>query len=98
MKESNVYSWRLESHLKEELERAARAEKTTVSRLLTRIATEWLRGSSSLPDDRNAQKRVRETAAQYLGTVSGRDPSRSGDASRRVKQILQDKHATRRAD
>lgn len=95
---TEVYSWRLDRRLKEALERASRAEACSVGSLLTRIVGDWLRGDAGMAADEQAQARVREEASAYLGSVSGGDPRRAAEASRRVKRQLRERHARRRAD
>ncbi len=92
MKRSEVYSWRLESHLKGALEAAAREENRSVGSLLAEIVRAWLaeRGAGASGQEA-AQNRIREEAARYLGSVRGGDPSRAGEAAARVKRILEDK-------
>ena len=98
MKATEVYSWRVERHVKEALESAARTEQTSVAGLLTRIVREWLRRSYETAGDRDAQIRVCEEAAKYLGTVHGGDPGRAAEASARTRQTIREKHAGRRTD
>jgi len=98
MSKTEVYSWRLESHLKEALERAARAEQRSIASLLHEIVSEWLRDAGSSEDDETAQTRLREEASLYLGSIQGGDPERATRASGRVKSILRQKHASRRSD
>jgi hypothetical protein len=42
MPKTVIYSWRLDPNLRRRLEEAARAARTSVARLLDRIAREWL--------------------------------------------------------
>ena len=98
MKATEVYSWRVERHLKQELEAAARSEQTSVARLLSHIVRDWLRSGYAAADDERAQSRVREKAEQYLGTVGGGDPSRAEQAATRAGRIIRQKHAGRRTD
>ena len=98
MKATEVYSWRLEHHLKEALEMAAKSEKSSVAALLSRIVQDWLRRGDAIDDEQAAQNRVRESAASYLGSVRGGDPSRAAEASSRVRRVIRSKHASRRVD
>jgi hypothetical protein len=41
MSKTEVYSWRVDSDLKQRLEAEARAEKTSVGTLLDRIVNDW---------------------------------------------------------
>ena len=60
MSKSEVYSWRLATELKAELERAARAEKTSVGSLLERVMLAWL---SHRETGENAADQARRRAA-----------------------------------
>ena len=42
MPKTVIYSWRLDPDLRQGLNEAARAERTSVARLLDRIVREWL--------------------------------------------------------
>ena len=53
MNKTEVYSWRLDPDLKQRLEDAARAEKTSVGSLLDRIARDWL-GKQQIDEDDEA--------------------------------------------
>lgn len=97
MKKSEVYSWRLDPSLKADLEEAARAESTSVARLLERIVRDWLRRRFS-PGDEEREQRVRERAMEYIGSVHGSDPTRAQESAKRVKAILRDKRAPERTD
>jgi hypothetical protein len=90
---SEVYSWRLSRDLKIDLEEAARRERISVSRLLERIAREWLKTRASAAEDGEAeQERLKAIAMQYVGTIRGGDPDRSAEVSKRVREILARKY------
>ena len=97
MERTEVYSWRLDPELKSALEAAARAQATTVSRLLDRIASEWISREADSRDAVEEQRRIRARAMRYVGSIHGKDPRRAGEASQRVGVILGRKHARRRA-
>ena len=96
MKATEVYSWRVEQHVKQALEAAARAERMSVASLLARIVRDWLQSGCGAADYEGAQRRVREEASRYLGSVCGGVPSRASEASAGVKRIIRGKHAARR--
>ena len=60
MEKSDVYSWRLSSALKDELQAAARAENTSMSKLLDRLTRVWLKTRKPL---RNAADQKRRQAS-----------------------------------
>ena len=70
---TEVYSWRLSPDLKDDLEEAARRERVSVSRLLERIAREWLKArAAAAEDDEAEQERLRAIAMQFVGTHARR--------------------------
>jgi predicted DNA-binding ribbon-helix-helix protein len=90
---SAVYSWRLSRDLKDDLEQAARRERVSVSRLLERIAREWLQArASAAADDAAEQDRLRAVAMQFAGTIRGGDPDRASEVSKRVRELLAGKY------
>lgn len=97
MEKTEVYSWRVDPELKSALEDAARAEGTSLSRLLDRIAADWLRRELDPRDEDAALSRARQQALGYVGSIHGKDPGRARAASQRVRAILKRKHARRRA-
>jgi hypothetical protein len=95
MDKTEVYSWRVDPELKSALENAARVEGTSLSRLLDRIAGEWLRREVDSSEREREQDRIREHATRYIGSIHGKDPRRARETSQRVKTILAGKHARR---
>ena len=90
---SEVYSWRLSPDLKGALEDAARRERVSISRLLERIALEWLKTHpSAAGDDEAEQARLRAVALQFAGTIRGGDPDRAAEASKRMRELLARRH------
>jgi len=68
---SEVYSWRLSTELKMQLEAAARDEKTSIGTILDPVVREWLaKRPSSKEDDAEQQRRLRERAMKAIGTAS----------------------------
>lgn len=59
-----------------------------VAGLLKRIAGAWLARRSSSSDDEAVQRRLHEAAAPFIGSISGGDPNRAQEASRRVRAGL----------
>jgi hypothetical protein len=89
---SEVYSWRLSPELKWALEEAARRERVSVSRLLERIAREWLKTQPWVAEDEAEQARIRAAAAPYIGSISGDDPELSEKVRERVIERLAKKY------
>jgi len=90
---SEVYSWRLSPDLKADLEHVARQERVSVSRLLERIAREWLKARPSADDDEAEQERIRASAMRFIGKLHSGDPDRSAMVSQRVRERLASKRA-----
>jgi hypothetical protein len=96
---SEVYSWRLSPDLKDDLEAAARREHMSVSRLLERIAREWLQArAAAVADDEAEQERLRAIAMRYVGALRSGDPHLSEKVSERVREHLLRAHARSRSD
>jgi predicted transcriptional regulator len=94
MAKTEVYSWRLSSEIKGDLEEVARRKKLSVSRLLEHIVREWLeeyRNKSN--DEADEQERLHRAAMRTFGKIRGGDPHRS----ERARQALRAKLARRRA-
>jgi hypothetical protein len=90
MSKTAVYNWRLDPDLKRSLETAARDEKTSVGRLLERIALEWL--DKRAAEDEAEQLRLRAEAAKWIGSISSGDPYGSERVKERVRAKLLAKH------
>ena len=93
MSNSEVYSWRVSPELKSALEKAARSEQTTVSRLLERIVVAWLEQAESSGDQQSVQRHLHQTAARTLGKIHGRDPRRA----ERTRDLVRKRLTQRRA-
>jgi predicted DNA-binding ribbon-helix-helix protein len=87
-----VYSWRLTRDLKDDLEEAARREGVSLSRLLERIARDWLQRRSAAADDEDEQERIRARAMRFVGSIQGGDPDRAAKARERVREVLARKY------
>jgi hypothetical protein len=84
-----VYSWRLSRELKDDLEEEARKEGVSLSRLLERIARDWLKArGSGAEDDEAEQERLRAIAMQIAGTIRGGDPDLAAEVAKRVRESL----------
>jgi|SRR5579862_6241191 len=95
---TEVYSWRLSTERKAELEDEARRERTSLAALLDQLTAEWLSARrSSRNGDEAEQAAIRKRAAAAIGSVSGGDSLRSSQASQRVKAILRNRYARDRA-
>jgi hypothetical protein len=84
LSKSEVYSWRLTSDLKTEIETAARDENMTVSALLESMAREWLDRRRSSDDEQRVERR-RAAMLALAGTI----PLGGGPyTNKRVREII----------
>jgi hypothetical protein len=90
---TQVFSWRVSSSLKSELEREARLRKTTVTALLEEAARASLMGSGEGRDDADRQLEIRQAAERCMGTVA----LPWTNASERVSELVREKVSRRRA-
>lgn len=88
---NQVYSWRLDSELKAELEEAARSNKTTIAGLLEVIVSEWLREQHTNESDSGFQERLHNSAVQCFGAFNGGVPGRSENVRKAVQDRLKQK-------
>jgi hypothetical protein len=71
---TEVYSWRVSSELKQDLEREARKRKASVSSILDTAAREWLAKSRASIAGDEEQKRLHAAVAPLLGSISRNIP------------------------
>ena len=90
---TDVYSWRVSSQRKAELESEARREGTSLAGLLEQITEEWLQERrQSRNGDEAEQAAIRKRVMATLGSIRGGDPTRSQRASELVREIILKKH------
>ena len=89
MANNEIYSWRLDTALKQALERAARADNTSVAGLLRTIVTDWLASNPAQGEDAESQLRMHNQALRCAGTIRGGDSDRAEQASSRVRAALE---------
>jgi hypothetical protein len=95
---TEVYSWRVSAQKKLELEIQARREDKSVAQLLDEISSEWLEErKNSRPIDGLEQERIRKRVMAIAGSLSGGEPHRAANASQRVREILRERYARKRA-
>ena len=81
MPNDEIYSWRLDTALKEATEWAARTDDTSIADLLRTIVSDWL-ASNSTPADAESPIRMRKQALSLVGTLRGGDPDRAGTSEK----------------
>ena len=95
---TEVYSWRVSSRRKSELEAEARRNGTSLAALLDHIAGDWLDSKrNSRTDESTEQERIRAAAFAAIGGFASGDPDRSKNVSRLVRERLSQRDASRRS-
>jgi hypothetical protein len=95
---TEVYSWRLSSALKSDLERQARLRKVSVSSVLDQAARAWLKqNASELQNDEETQRKLHAAAERCFGTIAGHGPYDAERVRETVRSRLREKYARRRA-
>ena len=90
---TEVYSWRLNSEKKLELESEARRAGKSVADVLDEISSEWLSMRRDANNGDGAQQaRIRKRIMATVGTVHGGDPTRATRSKELVREILKQKH------
>jgi hypothetical protein len=89
---SEVYSWRVSTDLKTDLEREARRRALSVSAALELAAREWLKNNANSNESEEEQQRLHRAASEALGTFAGTDAHRSENVRRAVQKRLRGKH------
>ncbi len=87
-----MYSWRLSTDLKSDLERQARLRKTSLSAVLELAARDWLKKSSDSTEGDEEQRRLHEAAANCLGAFDGRNSRRAENARQAIRARLRKRH------
>ena len=85
---TEVYSWRVSTDIKTELEREARRRKTSLSGILDLAAREWLNKSGAENEGHEEQMRLQAAAFQCFGAFAGVDAQRSENARQEVRRRL----------
>jgi hypothetical protein len=90
---TEVYSWRLSSDLKSDLERQARLHKVPVSSILDSAVREWLQKNNGDSSSDEAQRKLHAAAARCFGAFDGGDPNRAEKARDHVRRHLRRRYA-----
>jgi hypothetical protein len=96
MAKTQVYSWRVASQTKADLERAALRANQSLAALLDRIVREWLDAMPLDGAEAAEQKRLHDAAAKCIGVLRGGDPHRAEHARGTIPARLASRHARRR--
>jgi len=90
---SEVYSWRVSSELKSELERAARLCNKPLSAILDLAVRDWLKKSAADICGDEEQRKLHQAAARCVGAFAGRTPQRAENARQAIQARLRRRHA-----
>jgi predicted transcriptional regulator len=85
---THVYSWRLSSELKSDLERHARLRKVPVSTILDMAVREWLKNSAREVSGDEEQRKLHAEAEKYIGVIKGLDRNRSETVRETIRKKL----------
>ncbi len=89
---TDVYSWRVSTDLKADLEREARRRNLSVSAVLDLAAREWLNNSRADLQSEEEQLRLQQAAAKCFGSFASGKPQRAENARETVRRRLRDRH------
>jgi hypothetical protein len=85
---TEVYSWRVSSDLKSDLERAARNRRVPLSSILEEAARKWLiESAASVSDDEN-QRKLHADVEPFIGILSGLHPADANSVRKVVRRRL----------
>lgn len=90
---TEVYSWRLSSELKSDIEREARIRKSGISSILDMAVRAWLKRSHKSDRDDEHQLKLHTAAANHFGVLGGNNSRRAETARKVVRQRLSKRYA-----
>ncbi|MFZ5468721.1 MAG: hypothetical protein ACOZIN_04710 [Myxococcota bacterium] len=91
---NEVYSWRVSTGLKKELEDEARREGLSLAELLERLAREGLEAArGERVGEVDEQQRLQRSALRAFGLLAGGDPRRAERAKETLRKKLKAKRA-----
>lgn len=85
---TEVYSWRLSTEVKADLEREARVRRMPVSAILEAAVREWLKKDGNNGADDAAQDRLHAAAGRCIGVLASGDFHRAERARETLRQRL----------
>jgi hypothetical protein len=89
---NEVYSWRVSTDLKTELEREARRRELSLSAVLELAARDWLGKGGADIDSDEEQLRLRKAASKCFGAIASGNAHRSEEVRQAVRQRLRQRH------
>jgi hypothetical protein len=85
---TNIYSLRMSSDIRRDLEREARRRKVKVSQVIHTALREWLTQNQRDFTGDEEQKRLHAVAERMIGVSRGKDPNRSANVSKTMRESL----------
>jgi predicted transcriptional regulator len=85
---TEVYSWRVSSELKSELEREARLRKVSISAIVDSAVRHWLQKNPVDQAEDAEQRRLHRAAEGCFGVLSGQNPRRAETARESIRMRL----------
>ena len=89
---TEVYSWRVDPHLKARLDQEAKRRNVSVASLLTSATEEYLAKTETEETYEQRQARLRAALSPFIGAIQGGDPDRSQNVSKRMRAGLRQRH------
>jgi len=90
---TEVYSWRISSGLKSDLERVARRRKVKVSAVLETAVRDWMAKNAADTADAEEQVRLHVAADRILGAFASGNRHGSTTVRQTIRKRLANKHA-----
>jgi hypothetical protein len=85
---TEVYSWRLASELKSDLQRAARQRRVPLSSVLEEAARKWLKESAAKVSDDENQRKLHAAVEPFMGVLSGIGPADARSVRKLIRRRL----------
>ena len=85
---TEVYSWRVSSELKSDLERAARHRRVPLASVLEEAARKWLKESAAKVSDDEAQRKLHAAIESSIGVLFGIGPADARSIRKIVRRRL----------
>ncbi len=89
---TEVYSWRVSSHLNGKLAREARLKRVPISSVLDEAVRAWLEKNANEADETDRQRRLHIVGGGQLGALSGGNARRAETAREAIRERLRKRH------
>jgi hypothetical protein len=89
---TEVYSWRVSSELKSDLERAARYRRVSVASVLEEAARKWLKESAASLSDDETQRKLHAAVEPFIGALSRIGPADSRSMREVIRRRLKHRY------